>query len=216
MASDYTGEISDVEFEEWYRQQLNEYGIKDKEYREIIGTGLLSERMQAYLAEQVPYEAEQVHLHIIMMGDYEEALAVKERLDAGEAFAEVAREVSIDATTAENGGDIGWMPTKISSFEAQIELLEINEISAVMPYYSSTYDTSSSTSTDPDFYYILMVSEKDDSRELTEEYRAVIQAQALDFWLTSEISNHDIVYDFNSEMYAWLNWQLSKSTSDDE
>lgn len=213
MASDGTGEISDVEFKEWYRQELNETKISDDRYRELVGISLLYSRMEAYLAEQVPYEAEQVHLHIILISDYDEGLAVKERLDAGEDFAAVAREVSIDGTSSETGGDIGWMPTIISAFEYEIGILDVNEISAVMPYYSST--TSTSESTEPDYYYILKISEKDDARTLTEEHRAIIQTRALEFWLAQEIPQHDISYDFDSESYAWLSWQLEKRSASD-
>ena len=216
IASDDTGEISDIEFKEWYRQQLNENGVSDEQYRELVSISLLAERMQEYLAEQVPYEAEQVHLHIMIFSDYEEGLAAKARLDASEDFATVAREVSVDESSREAGGDLGWVPPAISLFEYQIDLLEINEISEVIPYYSSTYSTSStSDSSEPDFYYILMVSGKEEDRLLTDEYRAVIQDSALDFWLSSEIPKHDITYDFTSETYAWLNWQLEKRTASD-
>ncbi len=207
LASGGTGDISDVEFEEWYRQQLNNNDISDSQYREMLYINLLTSRLHMYLAERVPTVAEQVHLHLIVVQTYEEVQAVVARLEAGEDFAAVAQEVSIDVT-AEEGGDAGWLPPAISIYEEQIAALEIGEVSAPIAYYSQTETTTSSTM--PDMFYIFMVSEKDDARPLEDSHLALLQAMALDSWLAEEIPKHEITYNFNSEIYAWINWQLEK------
>ncbi len=204
LASGGTGDISDVEFEEWYRQQLNNQDVSESLYREVLYITMLTSRLHVYLAERVPTVAEQVHLHAIVVLTYEEAQTAVDRLETGEDFATVAQEMSIDMT-AEEGGDWGWVPPVLLTSGSQIAALEVNEVSAPMPYYSDT-----STSTEPDSYYIFMVSEKDSARELDDTSLAMFQAMALDFWLTEEIPKHDITYNFDSEIYAWLNWQLEK------
>jgi parvulin-like peptidyl-prolyl isomerase len=210
MASGGTGNISDIEFEEWYRQLLNDNNVSDSQYREIVGISLLASRLQAYLAEGIPTVAEQVHLHMIVVLTYEEAQAVETRLEAGEDFATVAREVSIDSGVEENGGDQGWLsPVILSDYQSLIEALDIGEVSAIIPYYSQASSSSSST---PSAYYIFMVSEKDSARQLTEEHRQILQARALELWLKEEIPNHAVTYNFSSEIYAWINWQLEKDS----
>jgi parvulin-like peptidyl-prolyl isomerase len=211
MASDGTGDISDVEFKEWYRQQLNDNNMSDSQYRELVYINLLTSRLHVYLAERVPTEAEQVHLHVIVVQTYEEAQKVEERLKAGEDFATVAREVSIDSGAKENGGDQGWLsPVILSDYQSLIEALDIGEVSTPIAYYSQTDTTT--TSTEPDMWYIFMVSEKDSARQLDDSQLAIFQTLALDLWLKEEIPNHAITYNFNSEIYAWLNWQLQKSS----
>jgi hypothetical protein len=212
MASGGTGNISDVEFNEWYRQVLNDNEASDSQYREIVGIRLLTSRLQEYLAERVPTVAEQVHLHVVVVQGYKEAQDVVARLDAGEDFATVAQELSIDTISKDNGGDLGWLPPAISIYEEQIAALEINEISPIIPYYSQSSTTTNST--EPDLCYIFMVSEKDNSRPLTEEHRQILQAQALERWLVTEIPKHNITYNFNSEIYAWLIGQLEKSNGE--
>lgn len=59
---------------------------------------------------QVP---EQRHLRNIAVGSKEQADQVRARLDRGEDFAAVAKEVSLDTETKDNGGDLG-MATKNS------------------------------------------------------------------------------------------------------
>ncbi|MGC8874847.1 MAG: peptidylprolyl isomerase [Chloroflexia bacterium] len=53
--------------------------------------------------------AEQVHLRHIVVATEEEARQVLARLRAGEDFAKVAQEVSLDKGTADKGGEIGWI-----------------------------------------------------------------------------------------------------------
>ena len=211
LASLEIGDVSDAEFEEWYRQLLNEYQISDDDYRDLLRISLRAGFLQEYLAEQVPYETEQVHLHIIIVADYDTGAAAKERLDAGEDFASVAQDVSVDTVSKDEGGDLGWMPPDISLFADHIESLEVNEASVVLPYSSTSYSTSSGSSeTTVEFYYILMVSERDSSRTLTDEHRAILQEMALDLWLAEEIPKHDVSYNFDSETYVWLSQQLAE------
>ena len=200
IASGGSGNITESEFKEWYRQLLNEAKISDAEYKEIVGTSVLAARLHEYLAERVPTIGEQVHLHVILMETYKEAEKVRARLEAGEDFAELAREVSLDAQSAEKGGDLGWAsPHALASgFGYVASTLEVGEVSEPLQFEEGGA------------FYLIMVSEKADARELDEVSLQVLRGKALDDWLAEEIQFHEIKYNFNSEIYAWLNWQLSK------
>ncbi len=211
IASGGSGNITESEFKEWYRQQLNESGLSDAEYREITRTSLLAARLQEYLAERTPTVAEQVHLHIILLETYKDAEKVRARWKAGEAFADLAREVSLDEQSKENGGDVGWFPSGVLAPELDYAAfsLSTDNVSEPIPYTSDTSSTGGDTS--PTIYYLLMVSEKDASRELDANSLQAVKAQALTKWLSEETQFHAIKYNFNSEIQAWINWQLSKS-----
>jgi len=58
--------------------------------------------------------------------------ALRERIEAGEDFAELAKQFSDDAGSAQNGGDLGWVSpgVMVKSFEAVIFDLKDGEISA--------------------------------------------------------------------------------------
>jgi len=197
--------ISEVEFKEWYRQVLNENDLSDSEYKEIVATSLLAARLQEYLGERMSTVAEQVHLHAILLETYEDAEQIRARWEAGEDFADLAREVSLDGVSGEEGGDLGWLPRGIlvSGFDEVAFSLNIGDVSEPLAYISD-YQSEEI------FYYLLMVSEKAAARELDEESLQILKAQALDVWLLAEIKFHEVEWDFNSEIYAWINWQLSK------
>jgi peptidyl-prolyl cis-trans isomerase D len=73
--------------------------------------------------------------HILFTGDDAEAraTAVGKRLEAGESFDKLARELSEDAATAGLGGDLGWFPRGLMSAELDavaFEQLEPGKVSA--------------------------------------------------------------------------------------
>jgi parvulin-like peptidyl-prolyl isomerase len=105
--------ITDDEFSQGYADYLNilkeQAGLSGAQYRQIVQTGLVLDKVRQHFADQVPTEAEQVNLSHIQLDTQEEAQAALQRLDAGEEFALVASGVSTDTFTAANGGEIGWL-----------------------------------------------------------------------------------------------------------
>ncbi|MFC1873710.1 peptidylprolyl isomerase [Chloroflexota bacterium] len=208
IASGGSGNITESEFREWYRQQLNESRVSDAEFKELVRMQLLAARLHEYLAVRVPTIAPQVHLQFIQVSNYNEAIVVKERWEAGEDFTDLVREVS-QHESAENGGEIGWFPEGVldDSLDYEAFSLDIGQLSDPIPYSSNPQEASS----EDDFvYFLLMVSEKAAAREIDEASMASLKSKALDDWLNQERQYHDIKFNFNSEINAWINWQLSK------
>jgi len=84
--------------------------MTEQEFREMARASLLRQKLQDYLAQQVPTDAEQIHARHILVKTEEEAKKVKERLQKGEDFAAVAKDVSLDPGSKDKGGDLGWFP----------------------------------------------------------------------------------------------------------
>ncbi len=213
MAGGESGTITESEFKEWYRQRLDETKLSDSEYRGIVATGMIGNIIHQYLAEMMPTVAEQIHVHTMLLETEKEAEQVKARLEAGEDFAAIARELSLDSNSRENGGDLGWVPQGVLTPQIEYNAwdLEPGTISDPIPYY----DTSNPETVELIGYYIIWVSEKAEAREVAEEYIPTLQNKLLDEWLAEETQKHEVRYHgfnngFDSETYAWINWQLSK------
>ncbi len=208
IASRKSKTISESEFKEWYRQLLNEIDISDSEYKEIVATSLLAARLHEYLAARVPTVVEQMHLHAILLETYEDAEQITARWEAGEDFADLAREVSLDEVSGEKGGDLDWLPRGVLAywFDDIIFNLTIGDVSEIVAYTADPIATEEVET----LYYLFMVSEKADAREVDENSLQILKAKALDDWLMEEGKLHTISWTFNSEIYAWINWQLAK------
>jgi foldase protein PrsA len=183
IRSSVGGNLTDAELNEFYQKWLDRVRLSDAEYRHVVEAMLLRERLREYLKEQkVPTETEQVHLHAIIVANEGNATEVRNRLLNGENFSDLAQEFSIDETSKQYGGDLGWVPRGIlySEIENVAFNLQIGNVSE--PIITA------------DGYYIVMVSERE-NREVAEEYREMLAAKEFDtllseFRVASNIERH--------------------------
>mgnify|MGYP001800024621 CR=1 FL=1 len=75
-------------------------------------------------------EIEEFNASHLLVETEEEAMAAKARIDEGQAFADVARDVST-GPTGPNGGNLGWFGTgaMVPEFEAAVMALEVGGVS---------------------------------------------------------------------------------------
>jgi parvulin-like peptidyl-prolyl isomerase len=77
--------------------------------RDIVRSRLLLDKLQdSYFESQIPKSGEQAHIMAMLLESKEQAAGVRERLESGESFEDLAKELSIDPYTKERGGDLGW------------------------------------------------------------------------------------------------------------
>jgi len=107
-----------------YDMVISQYGWTDEQIRDLLEMNLLvykistkditieEDALLAFFEEnKSDYdEPEQVIASHILVATEEEAKEIKQQLDEGADFAELAREKSLDVTTAVAGGDVGWFP----------------------------------------------------------------------------------------------------------
>lgn len=188
-----------------YYQFLEDVRISDNEYRLIVGTSLLAQRLfEYYEEEKVTVTAEQVYLHYIPVNTEEEANSTMNRANEGEDFAALAQEFSIDETIKETGGDIGWVPRGIfPELDEEAFSLEVGNVS----YVSTSLG-----------YYVLKVTDIEDDREIAEEFRPVLARKELDDWMQEQKEVSVIEYIDNNKIewaldhidwkYENVNWSI--------
>jgi len=184
--------MSRTEFENQYTNTLSSLekstGLTEADYRAIVRTQLLTERMQEFVGEEVPTSELQIRARHILVDTEEEANAVLERLQQGEDFATVAMEVSQDTGSAEEGGDLGWFPLGVmdTAFEDVAFSLAVGELSGVV---ESSYG-----------FHIILVEERDEDRELDADMLEQRKSESFQAWLLDLEAEADIVKHWSADM----------------
>lgn len=131
--------------EETFEQQLTASGLTQEDIKEDIEVNIqiekllepqieiTDEEMQTYFDENKDSFAQtkQVKASHILVEDEETAKEVKEKLDNGDDFAELAKEYSTDPGSAESGGDLGFFGegSMVAEFEEAAFSMKVDEIS---------------------------------------------------------------------------------------
>jgi parvulin-like peptidyl-prolyl isomerase len=158
-------------YSEYLKDLLDKTGVTEEDYRELLRTGLLRQKLRESVGQEVPTSELQIHARHILVETEEEANAVLELLNQGEDFATVAMEVSQDTSSAELGGDLGWFAQgeMDAAFDEVAFNLAVGEISeAVETRYG---------------FHIILVEERDEDRELDADTLEQRISDAFDVWL---------------------------------
>ncbi len=163
--------LSQSDLDKLYDQRLDRARLSDQEYRRIVETSLLGQKLREYLKQQeVPEEAEHVHLHFIPLDSEEKAFEVSDRLKNGEDFAALAEEFSTVDEIKEAKGDIGWVPRGVYPELDEVAFgLGAGNVSEPIQAYQG--------------YYIVKVSEPAESRPVEDEYRDIFADLEFEKWL---------------------------------
>ncbi len=208
--------ISEAEFKSWYRDQRNESGMSDTEFKDLVRTSIMGLRLQQFLATRVSTIAEQVHLHYMLFLTYEDAVEATTRLEDGEDFADLALELSIDEPSAEMGGDMGWWPYDALGIQQGTAFLTPPD----WMFNLGVGQVSEPALIDQDsmMFAIFMVSERATARDIDENILELVKSRQIEMWLSIEMSTQTITLHgrnngFDSETHAWISWQISSRQS---
>jgi len=117
-----------------------------------------------------------------------EAEEVKARIESGEDFATVAKEVSDDEATASKGGELGWVfrGQKGDAFDEVAFSLDPGQIGGPIKM--------------DDGYAIIQVEEKDPEHQVDEKEMETRRQQAFNDWLNAQVAAADVTKNLTPEM----------------
>jgi len=175
-----------------YRKEVRDSGLEPDEYRAAVAAKLLNEKLKQHFRDQVPATADQVRARVIQVGTEEEAQKVLERLRAGEDFADLAAELSLDTSTKDNGGEMDWIARGgvAAEVEAVLFALEAGQLSEPLEVSGS--------------FEIYQVLEKAVAREVTPDQRALMEDRLYAEWRTGISQGHAVTTYLTTEQIQEL------------
>lgn len=103
-------DIATVGGQEVFEQRLASNNMTQEEYREQVRANLIAQRVQMQVPGEISETAEHVHARHILVATQEEAEAILAQLRDGADFDTLARTYSLDISTRDRGGDLGFFP----------------------------------------------------------------------------------------------------------
>jgi len=176
-----------------YRNAVRDSGLSPDEYREVVASKVLEDKIRQNLSSAIPTTAEQVRLFDIQVSSQEEAQKVVDRLAAGEDFAAIVAEVSLDSATKDKGGEMGWTP------RGALDIAAGDAVFALEPGQWTQPVSIPSTGS----YFIYKVAEKSASMEVTADQQSTIEEQSYADWQAATISQTPIEQPFLTDAKIW-------------
>ncbi|MCS6871035.1 MAG: peptidylprolyl isomerase [Anaerolineae bacterium] len=166
--------------ENW-EAQLKADRLSEAEYRANLRAALITQRMRDIVTATACKNVEQVRARHILVPDEQKALALRAELENGADFAMLAALHSLDVTTRQIGGDLGWF-ARGQLLQEEIEVaafsLPINALSAPIKTELG--------------YHILQVLERSKERPVDEEMCYRLTESTFERWIRELISRAKI------------------------
>jgi len=166
----------------------------------------LTKRVGYWIIEVVEREedSDRTHVQAILLGSEAEAQDVLSRLDAGEDFAILAGELSQDAASQGQGGDMGWIASDDldETFSDFISNSEVGEMS--QPIRDGRVNTLGG-------YWLVKVAGREADRQIDEMDREQLKQQVLDEWVGSLWDDPDNLVEDYLDSQTML-WAISKAS----
>lgn len=167
--------------EEAFRAKLAERGETYESAQREVRAGLIGMAMTSEVTAGISQTAEHVHARHILVDTMNEAESILAQLQNGADFAELAKAYSLDVSTKDTGGDLGYFPRDI------LVVPEVEEAAfALQPGQLSEVVQSALG------YHIVQVVEREPARQLTQENLYILQDRAVQEWIEGLWAQADI------------------------
>jgi peptidyl-prolyl cis-trans isomerase C len=158
--------------EEAFRAKLAEWGETYEDAWREVRAQLIGMAMTQRVIESVPATAEHIHARHILVDTSPEAERILAQLQAGADFAALAKVYSLDTSTRETGGDLGFFPRGIL-VAAEVE----DAAFALQPGQFSGVVSSALG------YHLVQIIERDPARSVSPENLRLLQDRAVQEWI---------------------------------
>ena len=156
VAGNYGGSQADFE------AALEQVGMTPEYYQDSVKESMIITELQNDLVNH-PETVAVIKARHILVETEEEALGIIARLDAGEDFAALAKEHSLDTGSAANGGDLGYFATNGATTSKMVDEFTAGAVALEIGEYSKTPVESQFG------YHIILVEDKQAEVNLLEE-----------------------------------------------
>ena len=198
----------DAELDNAYIGFLTQVNLTDGDYRRIVEERLQQRELFTRMLASLPEEAPQVEVQAIAMGINSDAApeAVRERLQLGEDFGAVSREIT------GSDGYIGWAPEgAFPEFDPYLFGAVADDTGERSPPLLSPGQVSPPIYSDETIFLIQAIGELE-TRELAPPMQFQMASAQVEKWQDDQLAQGSeegwVKINFDSDRYAWVTDQV--------
>lgn len=194
-AREVLGNLEGDAYAEALQGVLQRAGIDRGQYREILKSRMVSDRLKDKFRSELPEAADQRHVLRVRTPSLVNAERVIERAKAGEDFARLGAQYGADRTTEV---DQGWIPEELLLPDARQALagLVAGDVSA--PSMSGL------------FFDVYKVVEVQQGRPLSDEQKDNLAQRRVDNWVKDQESQVNVTRDLSADESKWITAQVGE------
>lgn len=180
----------DTNFDARVQEELTRNGLTEEQYRSISRAAVLQTKVKAQFQAEVPKTLPSVNYRQIQVADQATADDLVAQLNEGAEFGQLAADNSVDQTSAQGGGEKGWVAQGVldESAEAVLFALEQGEI--------TTFAGSNQS------FFVYQVTETSDAHEVSINDNIRLGDRAYADWLNEKLTEIDIVNEMDTQTGA--------------
>ena len=176
---------------------LDANGVAGDDYRAWTEGQLLTEAFARHFGDAQPESIEQVFVHWIIAANSVDAQTAFDRIAAGEEFAAVAVDLSVDRAIADAAGEVGWVPRgAFPEFDARLFDPELEVGEPIGPLVTTIGSV------------ILLVTDGPSERPLDQDMRDRVGQTAFQEWLNEQTVELVNLLEFDLDDAEWVLGQL--------
>jgi hypothetical protein len=105
--TEYTRQLFEEDYQSFI-SSLSDWDIRESDYLAFVESSLLQDKLREDFDPEIERDQEQVHIQRILVDSEETAQEVLAKLDDGAAWEDMVTEYSVDFSTVDAGGEVGW------------------------------------------------------------------------------------------------------------
>lgn len=161
--------------------QLQADRLTEEEFRAVLRSALITQKMRDLVTASACVGVEQVHARHILVADETTATVIRDQIIAGADFAGLAKQFSLDVTTRDIGGDLGWF------VRGQLLQLSVEEAAFVQDINSVSVPVKTDLG-----YHIVQTLERASDRPVDQEMCYRLSEASFEAWLNELLTQAQI------------------------
>jgi hypothetical protein len=182
-------------YQDYVESIVEPSGVGEQGFRALVEASLLYDQVRAAIVEGIPVEGDQVQVRYIAFTLEEDAADMVERLDAGEAWEDIAAEIEADESAAAVVVPEAWRTKPYLTAEFGIQFAETIFETPVGAYTQPLLGTVPEYA----YYFVAQVSAREE-RELDPVMMSYGREQRFQEWIDGQMEGVDYSDDWQEKV----------------